>query len=230
MGRRWVTCELVEDTFKRFTRPRLEKVVNGQDAGGITRTKGERVAADGVELPDGVSADDAAKFTSVLNKLIADDPEAKKDPRVKALKAAAKTRRSKEVINWRGGGGFQVARLSPACFDYDPDLDLVMLTEDATGQTLIASVAANLGFKLLSAEDDFVFDGRRGNTLLKVVEGIATVELVDSLVSHLEDGEVVMLAATGVLDGVREHLRRAAKGSRVVIIPDDIFHYSDRGV
>lgn len=230
MGRRWVTCELVEDTFKRFTRPRLEKVVNGQDPGGITRTKGERVAADGVELPDGVSADDAAKFTSVLNKLIADDPEAKKDPRVKALKAAAKTRRSKEVINWRGGGGFQVARLSPACFDYDPDLDLVMLTEDATGQTLIASVAANLGFKLLSAEDDFVFDGRRGNTLLKVVEGIATVELVDSLVSHLEDGEVVMLAATGVLDGVREHLRRAAKGSRVVIIPDDIFHYSERGV
>ena len=230
MGRRWVTCELVEDTFKRFTRPRLEKVVNGQDAGGITRTKGERVAADGVELPDGVSADDAAKFTSVLNKLIADDPEAKKDPRVKALKAAAKTRRSKEVINWRGGGGFQVARLSPACFDYDPDLDLVMLTEDATGQTLIASVAANLAFKLLSAEDDFVFDGRRGNTLLKVVEGIATVELVDSLVSHLEDGEVVMLAATGVLDGVREHLRRAAKGSRVVIIPDDIFHYSERGV
>lgn len=230
MGRRWVTCELVEDTFKRFTRPRLEKVVNGQDSGGITRTKGERVAADGVELPDGVSADDAAKFTSVLNKLIADDPEAKKDPRVKALKAAAKTRRSKEVINWRGGGGFQVARLSPACFDYDPDLDLVMLTEDATGQTLIASVVANLGFKLLSAEDDFVFDGRRGNTLLKVVEGIATVELVDSLVSHLEDGEVVMLAATGVLDGVREHLRRAAKGSRVVIIPDDIFHYSERGV
>lgn len=28
MGRRWVTCELVDDTFTRFTRPRLEKVVN----------------------------------------------------------------------------------------------------------------------------------------------------------------------------------------------------------
>src|SRR5699024_2423294 len=25
MGRRWVTCELVEDTMERFTRPRLEK-------------------------------------------------------------------------------------------------------------------------------------------------------------------------------------------------------------
>lgn len=105
MGRRWVTCELVEDTFNRFTKPRLEKVVNDADSGGITRTKGERVPAEGVELPDGVSPDDAAKFTSVLNKLIADDPAAKQDPCIKALKEAAKTRRTKEVINWRGGGG-----------------------------------------------------------------------------------------------------------------------------
>lgn len=104
MGRRWVTCELVEDTFNRFTKPRLEKVVNDADSGGITRTKGERVPAEGVELPDGVSPDDAAKFMSVLNKLIADDPAAKQDPCIKALKEAAKTRRTKEVINWRGGG------------------------------------------------------------------------------------------------------------------------------
>lgn len=117
MGRRWVTCELVADTFERFTKARLEKVVNDEDPGGITRTKGERVAADGVELPDGVSADDAAKFTSVLNKLIADDPEARKDPRIKGLKAASKTKRTKDVVNWRGGGGFQVAHLSPSCFD-----------------------------------------------------------------------------------------------------------------
>lgn len=41
MGRRWVTCELRQDTFDTFTRPRLEKVVDDQDPGGITRTKGE---------------------------------------------------------------------------------------------------------------------------------------------------------------------------------------------
>lgn len=127
MGRHWVTCELVEDTFNRFTRPRLEKVVNDEDPGGITRTKGERVAADGVDLPEGVTPEDAAKFTSVLNKLIKDDPELKKSVEVKTLKAASKTRRTKEVVNWRGGGGFQVAHLSPACFDYDPALDRVML-------------------------------------------------------------------------------------------------------
>ncbi|MDK6301671.1 site-specific DNA-methyltransferase [Corynebacterium sp. UMB9976] len=226
MGRRWVTCELLESTFTTFTRPRLEKVVNDEDPGGITRTKGERVAAYDVELPDGVSPEDAAKFTRVLNKLIKDDPEAKKNPLTKALKAASKTRRTKEVLNWRGGGAFQVAHLSPACFDYNPELDRVMLTAAATGEALIQSVAANLGFTLLHADDDYIFDARRGNALLKVVEGVATVEIVDWLASQTQPGETIVLAATTVMDGVREHLRKTVKGSRVVALPDDLFRYS----
>ena len=229
MGRRWVTCELLESTFTTFTRPRLEKVLNDQDPGGITRTKGERVDATEDGLPDGVSPEDAAKFTSVLNKLIKDDPELKKSVEVKTLKAASKTRRTKEVLNWRGGGGFQVAHLSPSCFDYDPALDRVMLTEAATGQTLVESVAANLGFKLLHADDDYVFDARRGNALLKVVEGVATIEIVDWLASQIQRGETIVLAATTVMDGVRQHLRKLVKGSRVVALPDDVFRYSEGG-
>lgn len=229
MGRRWVTCELLESTFTTFTRPRLEKVINDQDPGGITRTKGERVDATEDGLPDGVSPEDAAKFTSVLNKLIKDDPELKKSVEVKTLKAASKTKRTKEVVNWRGGGGFQVAHLSPACFDYDPALDRVMLTAAATGETLIESVAANLGFTLLHPDDDYVFDARRGNALLKVVEGAATVEIVDWLASQIQPGETIVLAATSVMDGVRQHLRKLVKGSRVVALPDDVFRYSEGG-
>ena len=229
MGRRWVTCELLESTFTTFTRPRLEKVVGDQDPGGITRTKGERVDATEDGLPDGVSPEDAAKFASVLNKLIKDDPELKKSVEVKSLKAASKTRRTKEVINWRGGGGFQVAHLSPACFDYDPALDRVMLTAAATGETLIESVAANLGFTLLHPDDDYIFDASRGNALLKVVEGVATTEIVDWLASQVQPGETIVLAATTVMDGVRQHLRKLVKGSRVVALPDDVFRYAEGG-
>ena len=229
MGRRWVTCELLESTFTTFTRPRLEKVLNDQDPGGITRTKGERVDATEDGLPDGVSPEDAAKFTSVLNKLIKDDPELKKSIEVKTLKAASKTRRTKEVVNWRGGGGFQVAHLSPACFDYAPELDRVMLTAAATGQTLIESVTANLGFTLLHPDDDYIFDARRGNALLKVVEGVATTEIIDWLASQIQPGETIVLAATTVMDGVRQHLRKLVKGSRVVALPDDVFRYSEGG-
>ncbi len=227
MGRRWVTCELLDSTFKTFTRPRLEKVVRGQDPGGVTCTKGERVAADGTELPEGISPEDAAKFSSVLNKLIADDSDAKKNPLVKAMKKATKTKRSNDIVNWRGGGGFQVAHLSPACFDYDPKLKRVMLTEAATGQTLINSVAANLGFTLLNPEDDYIFDARRGNALLKVIEGTATIQIIDWLSEQVEAGEIIVLAATSVLDGARQHLRHRVKGSRIIAIPDDLFHYGE---
>lgn len=229
MGRRWVTCELVKDTFERFTRPRLEKVVNDTDAGGITRTKGERVDATADGLPEGLNPDDAQKLTSLLNKAISGDSELKKSADIRAVKQMVKTRRSKDVVNWRGGGGFQVAHLSPACFDYDPQLGRVMLTAAASGQVFIESVAANLGFNLLHPDDDYVFDGRRGNSLLKVIEGVATVEIVDWLASQVQPGETIVLAATSVMDGVRQHLRKTVKGSRVVALPDDVFPYSAGG-
>lgn len=226
MGRRWVTCELIESTFNAFTRPRLEKVVRDEDPGGVTAGRPERVVVEGVELPDGVSPDDAARFTSILSKFVADDPDIKNDKTVKQLKRMAKTRNLKGVVNWRGGGGFQVAHLAPACFDYDAELDRVVLTEAATGELLVRSVAANLGFAMLPDGERGAFDARRGRTLLRVHEGVADERLVDDLVAQLSDGESLVIAATGVADGARERLRRARRGSRVVHVPDGIFSYS----
>ncbi len=40
MGRRWVTVEALAETADNFTRPRLERVVVGDDAGGVTKTVG----------------------------------------------------------------------------------------------------------------------------------------------------------------------------------------------
>lgn len=36
MGRRWITAEIMPETVRTFTRRRLELVVKGEDAGGIT--------------------------------------------------------------------------------------------------------------------------------------------------------------------------------------------------
>lgn len=227
MGRRWVTCELLRSTFERFTRPRLEMVVNDKDAGGITRTKGERVAAEGVELPEGVSPEDAAKFNAVLKKLITDDEELKKDKAVKRLKALSKTCRSKEILNWRGGGGFQVAHLSPACFDYDSSAHHVILRPEAKGDVLVRSIAANLGFKMLG--DKSAFDAQKGEAFLKVIDGVATFETVDWLASKARPDMTVVLAATSVADGVRKRLRQVCKGAEVVVIPDDVFTFSRGG-
>lgn len=229
MGRRWVTCELLEYNFNTFVFPRLRKVVFNEDDGGITKTEGARIPAEGVELPDGISPDDAAKFNSVLTKIIGENPEMKKDPLIKELRTLTKTKRSKELINWRGGGGFQVAHLSPACFDFDMILNRVILTKEAKDDVFVSSVAANLGFKRISDGIVTIFDGIKGNTFLKVVDGVVTKETVDWLIANLQQEETVVIAAFSVIDGVREYLRRVRKGSRIISIPDDIFKYSMEG-
>jgi putative DNA restriction-modification system, DNA methylase len=228
MGRRWVTCELVEDTFNKFTRARLAKVVKDEDLGGVTFTR-ERLAKSGTIVPEKFNPNDLQETTKLLNALTkSGDVSDDQLQALKVVKSMIATTPSR-TRNWRGGGGFQVAHLSPSCFDYEPDLDRVMLTAAAAGQVLIESVAANLGFTLLHADDDYVFDACRGGALLKVIESVATIEIVDWLAAHVQPGETIVLAATSVMDGVRQHLRRTVKGSRVITLPDDLFRYSKGG-
>ena len=65
MGRRWVTVELSESNVNSFVLPRLRKVVDGADPGGVTSIT-ERVAV--ADLPDGVSPEEAQKFTTLIGK------------------------------------------------------------------------------------------------------------------------------------------------------------------
>lgn len=74
-----------------------------------------------------------------------------------------------------------------------------------------------------------MFDAKRGNAFLKVVESAVTIELVDWLSSHLSQGDSMVIAAVCILDGVREHLRKTARGSRIISIPDDMFRIPQRG-
>lgn len=254
MGRRWVTCELIEDTYERFLRPRLDKLIRNQDPGGVTLTEGERIDATAGGLPEDVSPADAFRLTQMLGKLLKDrdesndadeagedeDLEGSEAPLeaveptlletlrtskdIKALKALAKTRKTKDTINWRGGGGYTVARLSPACFDYDPDLDLVMLTDAATGPVLVESIAANLNFRLTSEHRHF--DGGRGSMRLAVVEGRLSRQKVDDLIAHLDEDDGLTIAATEIDDGVRQYLRGLGRGCRAVHVPNDVFNYT----
>lgn len=226
MGRKWITCELVEETFKNFTQPRLEKVVSGEDMGGVSKSSGERIDNTTNGLPDGITPEDAQKFTTLLNKIIATDDGLKKDATVKELKHLAKTKKSLDTVNWRGGGGFTVVELSPACFDYNEEIDLVTLTEHATGQTLIDAVAAQLRFYL--TPNDRHFHGQAGIQHLVVIEGVLDNEKVDNLMSHLPQGHCLVLAATIIDAETRDHVRSFKNGSRVVSIPHDLFTYSKK--
>ena len=228
MGRRWVTCELLEHNFSTYTKPRLEMVVKNQDPGGIT-CREERILKDNVSLPKGFTTNELFRSTQLLNKLSSEEDLSENQRQaIREIKRMIATGPSK-TINWRGGGGFHVAHVSPSCFDYDSELDRVILTEQATGQVLIESVATNLGYSLIDGNQNSLFDAKKGRSYLKVYEGIADTNLVDSLVAVLGEDKTLVLATTGLVDGVREYLRKIRKGSRIIHLPDGIFRYSKEG-
>lgn len=223
MGRRWITSELRAETIEMFTLPRLTKVVRGQDPGGATATVGERVDATESELPPGMTADEAQKFNSLLNKVLKEHGSLKHDRAIKELKALTKTRKASSC-HWRGGGSFRSMALSPTVFDFDPRLNLVTLTDEAQGETLVASVAANLGFERTPAEHPF--HGRKGKMRLVVIEGVVTEQVIDDILAHLPPGERVTIAALSVPDGARKHLRESSRGSVIKHVPDDLFSFA----
>ncbi|MFS4491023.1 site-specific DNA-methyltransferase [Dietzia kunjamensis] len=226
MGRRWVTCELLESNFSQFTLPRLTKVVRGEDPGGITTTAGERVDATENGLPENLTPEEAQKLTSLLNKAIKGDDDLKKDKTVSKIKEMVKTKNSGDMINWRGGGSFHVAQLAPECFDYDPELGVVTLTLAALdADVLERSVAAHLSFRLTPEHP--VFTGIRGRTRLLVIRSVATPDLVAEIASHLDADEKVVIAATAIDPDTAQALRQTRKGSRVVHIPNDLFRVDE---
>lgn len=221
MGRRWITCELIEDTIDKYTLPRLLKVINDDDPNGITATEGTHVEAGGVELPNKMTAAEAARLTSLLNKATKDTERWKNDPTLAELKALVKTKRTPTLINWRGGGGFRTAHLSPACFDYNPELGIVTLTDAAEDiDTLAGAVAAHRGFRLTPGE---YFHGISGANRLLVTRTPVDAEFVTAVAAHLADGEQMTIASTVVLDGARSAARKARRGSRILHIPHDLF-------
>ncbi|ROZ56309.1 site-specific DNA-methyltransferase [Rhodococcus sp. WS1] len=73
MGRRWVTSELIADTVEAFTKPRLIRMLKGDDPGGVT-TSSVRVAANGVSLPLDVDPKAAQQFQTTLGRVLGNPP------------------------------------------------------------------------------------------------------------------------------------------------------------
>lgn len=226
MGRRWVTCELLPATVAAFTRPRLEKVVANEDLGGITsKSEYEPVGS----LPGGTTVEEAQTTSTVIGRAVKALNEAGIEldaTTVKALKQSVATKKV-TTTQWAGGGGFDVARLSPVWVGVEetPFGPSMFTTPEATGEVLARSIAAHLGFRW-TGDRDLRFAGSKGRQRLAVLEGVLTTEKVDELVTALGDDETVTVACFGVEDGVHDLLRRASRGSRIRVIPDDLFNFN----
>lgn len=91
LGRRWVTSELLPETLDTYTKPRLCKVVNGTDPGGVTSTV-ERILADSVTAD--LSVQEAKAFQKTLRKVSDEDSPLEVDLAVELAKKVRKAGKS----------------------------------------------------------------------------------------------------------------------------------------
>lgn len=144
----------------------------------------------------------------------------------KLLKAATRTTKI-TTKQWHGGGGFDVARLSPVWVGVDTDdttgVSTSYITPEATGEILARSIAAHLGYTFSSGQPRFV--GMKGRQRLAVVEGMLTEPKVAELAGSLAAGESVTIVCDGAPEGLSAKLGQLVKGSRLLVMPDDLFTF-----
>jgi adenine-specific DNA-methyltransferase len=218
LGRRWVTVEWQAATIEQFTMPRLERVISGTDAGGVTTTEQRKYVGAEIET---ISPDDAYAAGKVLRELadeldLSDLDQTTASEVLRRITGALRTN-VRKTQEWSGGGGFRVMDVYPSMFEVEDGVPY--LSEWATGQALAEAVAAQYGFSVESAAP---FAGRSGTIRLAVIDGFATVDVMRYLLSSLEPGELVAVYATGVDPEAQEFLRDALPGSSLAKIPASI--------
>lgn len=215
MGRRWVASELVHDTVETFTKPRLRKVVNGSDLGGVS-TQTARVAAPDVELPDGMTALEAQEFNRLLGKAAKSIGKGLDPDTLKIIRAATRTRLKSTVV-WRGGGAFTHVEVGPSMFTEVGGI--VLLAEWATQSSLSKVMCAQLEVRY---QPDGIFSGKKGNVRYVIIDGLVVEQTVASILDQLPEDQIVEVWATQVDDAAVEVLRKARRGSRLEAIPSSV--------
>ena len=218
MGRRWLLVELKESTIETFTKPRLTKVIRGEDPGGITKSR-VRVATE--TLPKEMTAEEAALFQSLLRKVVADPLTAGAGKATLKLLRDATATKWDDTLLWEGGGGFTVARLGPSMYEVEDETGDVYLSPAATNGAWSKAIAGQLKFTLTT--DHPVFTGARGRQRLAVVDGVVDEQVVNTVVSALREKERAVVVGKAVLPEAEQLLRELSPGSRVRQAPDQVF-------
>lgn len=224
MCRRWVAVEVSEKNITSFIRPRLLKVIAGDDPGGVTSQ--EVPTAEGLpEKVDSGAARNAARTLDALAKagLLDEVYGLSRDTMRELLERLRKLDRTERKVLWTGGGGFSELAVAPSLFITIDDI--VVLAEWATNGRLAEAVCAQFGYQ---PETDPPFAGRCGKSRLTTIDGMLTTDIVEYLIRHLADKESLLVVAQALEPGVEDYLRRKRPGSQVRKVPRDLARTSRR--
>jgi len=221
LGRRWVTIELTPKVVETFTHPRLMRVVAGTDDIGMSRRNDAGFSDD--KFDGAVKPEDAKAFLRVLRQVVSVGSETTDTGPLKAFtqEMARRLRTAITPAQVVSGGGFTLARMGPSMYEVDDDDGTVFLAIEATNGAWSKAIAGQLKFTL--TPDDPVFCGVRNRQRLAVIDGVADLNVVRTVIEHLGDRERAVIVAKAVLPEAAELLQSLSPGSRIKKAPEDMF-------
>ena len=149
-GRRFVTVEVLQETLDTFLLPRLAKVVDGSDDGGVSNSVTDVPAG---SLPEDLTTTDAKRALAAVRSLAEegrfdDVLDAKTRKAVEqVLREAGRTVKAPTGTGWTGGSGFRVLRIAESMFTADDDGDLY-LADGLHDENLDRAVCAQMRYDL----------------------------------------------------------------------------------
>ena len=192
MNRSYIGVEMGDHAYTHC-KVRLDKVISGEDEGGISTSKDHYdLKEDELKKLD-FDIEDVKTFNKILNRIGKETDIIPKDI-LRELKRKTRTQKIKSELKWQGGGAYKFYELAESLINKD-DFGEYIINKDYNPDMLAAAVALHEGFDYSPDEECFWKQAKANEkSYLFVTTRHLNESYIDSIRSTMEDDEYLVIA------------------------------------
>lgn len=192
MNRRYIGIEMGEHAYTHC-KVRLDKVISGEDAGGISMSKEYyELKEEDLKSLD-LAVDDVKIFHKILTK-IGKETDLIPANVLKDLKRKTKTQKVKSERKWHGGGAYKFYELAPSLINQD-EFGEYIINKEYNPEMLAAAVALHEGFNYRPDHEIFWKQSQANeSSYLFVTTRHVNASYLAAIAATMEEGEYLVIA------------------------------------
>lgn len=192
MNRRYIGVEMGDHAYTHC-KLRLDKVISGEDKGGISVSKEYYdLKEDDLKALD-LDIDEVKTFNKILNKIGKETDLIPKDI-LKELKRNTRVQKAKSEYKWKGGGAYKFYELAESLINKDAFGEYI-INKDYNADMLAAAVALHEGFDYKPSSEIFWKQSRANeSSYLFVTTRHLNETYLEAIHSTMQDDEYLVIA------------------------------------
>lgn len=192
MNRRYIGVELGDHAYTHC-KVRLDKVISGEDQGGISVSKEYYDLKEDDLKSLNLDIEEVRSFNKILNKIGKETDLIPKDI-LKEIKRKTRIQKVKSELIWQGGGGYRFYELASSLINED-DFGEYVINKDYNADMLAAAVALHEGFEYNPDSEVFWKQSKANEfSYLFVTTRHLNESYLEAIRSTMEDNEYLIIA------------------------------------